>query len=117
MPLSHAKPTRRASPHLRSPPASRKQSERKYAALGTTRCHRSTERLDSLIKSKGCQRCGGFFSITHTGRYLKLHIFSTPGQPSYGAGIVINGSLSLPPVSTSVKKNMTAVRARFVCKS
>ena len=36
---------------------------------------------------------------------------------SYCAGMVINGSFSLPPVSASVKKNMTAVSARFVCQS
>ncbi len=36
---------------------------------------------------------------------------------TYCAGMVIKGSLSLPPVSASVKKNITAVRARFVCAS
>lgn len=35
----------------------------------------------------------------------------------YCAGIVTSGTLSLAPVSTSVKKNMTAVSARFVRKS
>jgi len=35
----------------------------------------------------------------------------------YCAGMVINGSLSLPPVSESVKKNMIAVIARFVFQS
>jgi len=31
--------------------------------------------------------------------------------------MVIRGSFSLPPVSASVKKNMTAVNARFVFQS
>jgi hypothetical protein len=35
----------------------------------------------------------------------------------YCAGMVIKGNFSLPPVSASVKKNMTAVSARFVLKS
>ena len=33
---------------------------------------------------------------------------------AYCAGMVINGSCSVPPVPESVKKNMTAVIARFV---
>ena len=35
----------------------------------------------------------------------------------YCAGMVISGSFSLPPVSASVKKNITAVSARFVSQS
>jgi hypothetical protein len=35
-------------------------------------------------------------------------------RAGYCAGIVINGSFSLLPASASVKKNMTAVSARFV---
>ena len=35
----------------------------------------------------------------------------------YWAGMVTSGSFSFPPVSASVKKNMTAVSARFVCQS
>lgn len=35
----------------------------------------------------------------------------------YCAGMVISGSLSLVPVSASVKKNITAVSARFVLRS
>ena len=38
-------------------------------------------------------------------------------QFAYCAGMVINGSCSVPPVPESVKKNMTAVIARFVRKS
>ena len=37
--------------------------------------------------------------------------------PNHWAGIVISGSFSAPPVSASVKKNITAVRARFVAQS
>jgi len=36
---------------------------------------------------------------------------------NYCAGIVTKGSSRPPPVSASVKKNMTAVSARFVCQS
>ena len=36
------------------------------------------------------------------------------GSRDYCAGMVIKGSLSGLPVSASVKKNMTAVSARFV---
>ena len=35
----------------------------------------------------------------------------------YCAGMVIKGNFSELPVSARVKKNMTAVRARFVCQS
>src|SRR6185436_3714640 len=40
-----------------------------------------------------------------------------PLRLGYCAGIVINGSFSGEPVSARVKKNMTAVSARFVCQS
>jgi hypothetical protein len=38
-------------------------------------------------------------------------------ERTYCAGMVINGSFPLSPVSASVKKNTIAVIARFVCQS
>ena len=43
--------------------------------------------------------------------------YVTGGRGSYWAGMVTKGSFSVAPVSASVKKNITAVSARFVCQS
>ncbi|MDW3682897.1 hypothetical protein RA280_14300 [Cupriavidus sp. CV2] len=83
---------------------------RKYAALGTIRCKLSSsleagaairvlKKLDSLDKSMGCQRYGGFFSNpadpqleaerqAHAAAKLRaaLAVVSSPGQPERGEG-------------------------------
>ena len=75
----------------------------------------------------GRQRCPVLLSTAMGGgpAHASTAIRNPPGNArqipvarfAYCAGMVINGSCSVPPVPESVKKNMTAVIARFVKKS
>jgi hypothetical protein len=64
------------------------------------------------VTNERCRDARGasVWQLSKNRKRVKHHI-------GYCAGIVIRGSLSLVPVSESVKKKLTALNARFVRQS
>ena len=76
-----------------------------------------TGRLGDGVTGAGGERVGRFGANDFRPRRRLRGGSAAAEANDYWAGIVTNGSLSGAPVSASVKKNMTAVSARFVCQS
>lgn len=105
-----------ASPGLHSPARSRRPSGR-WARTG--------RRTDARIRPRAARRPdwqGSWQGLRPSARALarvRAGSHRSCGHPvsPHCAGIVTSGSLSLPPVSASVKKKITAVNARFAAQS